>query len=375
VNLTARDLAKLILLVFVLLSVWRFFVDIAHWTMVAALVVLLAMIFSPVVSWAERHHVPRWFSAVGLALVLLGLAAIFFLLVVPPLIQQAAVLVRNIPEYWSRAAAWLGRMLERYPAVRDFVSEKTLAAGLSERLQAVLSHALALTRTVIEDIGGTVVVFVMMIFVLSSPRGLLIGLFSMVPAAHRAPLAHALRATAKQVRVWAWASALIGLIEAITVWIGLTLLHVQAPLLLATLVFFGEFLPYIGPILAAVPAVLFALATGPYAALWTVLLYLGIHIVESSLLVPFITSRQMEFHPLSVVFAIVTLGEIYGIIGAVLAVPALAAARAFYYQFVLQPQRISPDQMREYADAVIESHPPGSRATSSAGGIPLIRGR
>ncbi len=366
VNLTARDIAKLIVLTFILLSVWRFAVHISHLLLLVGLVLLLAMVFSPPVSWAERHHVPRWLAAVLLALVILWLVVMVVLLLVPPLIEQGAVLVQGLPAFWDRALAWLARFAHRYPIVQRFLAPGEVSgAGFSGKLTDLLKSAWGLSKTLVEDVGGTVVVFVMVIFVLGSPRPLLMGLFSIIPASHRTPTAQALRFTAKQVRVWAWSSALIGLIEGVTVWIGLSLLHVPAPLLLASLTFLGEFLPYIGPVASAIPAVLFALSAGPFTALWTLLLYLGIHIIESSLLVPFITSRQMEFHPLSVVFAIVTLGQIYGIAGAVLAVPALALVRAFYLEFYVQPQRLSPEQMREYADAVIESHPP---RVSGAGG-------
>ncbi len=355
------ELAKLLLLAFLLWLAWRFFSAVAWVLLVAGLVLVLAMVFSPVVSWFERRHLPRGVGALVLAVLLLTVAGAIALWLIPPLLQQTSVFIAAFPTYWHRLLAWATRFTARYPDVqRFFTPAQALPAEVGRAAEAALATLPGLVRRVLVDLGGVVLVFVMTLFVLADPRRLLVGLFAAVPQPWRGPVANALHVTAQQMRVWAWSSSLIGSIEALTVWVGLSLLGVQPALLLAALVFFGEFLPYIGPIAAALPALLVALAVGPFTGLWTLLLYLFIHVVESSLLIPFITSRQMEFHPLAVAFAIIMLGEVYGIIGAVLAVPLLATLKAFYLELYVRRRLLSQEELERYADVVLEAHRPGS---------------
>ncbi len=155
---------------------------------------------------------------------------------------------------------------------------------------------------------------------------------------------------------------MIGLIDGGIAWVGLTLLGVQPALLLAALVFIGEFFPYVGPIAAAVPAVALAFAVKPITPLWTLLLYLALHQLEAALLSPLIVSRRMRFHPLSVGFALIALGKVYGVLGALLAVPTLAAIKAFYTELVLGRRRVDETEIEKCADMVLETGSGGAGA-------------
>jgi predicted PurR-regulated permease PerM len=110
-----------------------------------------------------------------------------------------------------------------------------------------------------------------------------------------------------------------------------------------------ELLPIIGPIIAAVPAVLLALTAGPEAALAALLLYLLVQQVENNLLVPKIQGDAVELHPSAVMFSLVVGGAIAGLLGAILALPVTAAGRdVFRYLF----HRLSDESPDHAATAV-----------------------
>jgi putative permease len=373
-NVRVSDLAKLVVFAFVLLVLWRFSVHIAHLLLLVALVMVVSMILAAPVAWLQRLHIPRGWAALIVAVVILGCAVEVILLVLPPLVQEGSVFIVRFPDLWHRTIVWLTRFGHRYPEFQRVISPGgNVANTLAGRVSGVLSNVVDIARSVVEDLGGTVLIFVMVIFVLSEPRPLLRGLFSMLPEDYRRPVARALSGTARLVRIWAWSALLIGGIEGLTVYLGLWALGVQPALLLALLTFFGEFLPYVGPILSSIPAIGLALLIDPILAVWVLGLYLGVHILESSLLIPLITSRQMKFHPLSVAFAIAALGETYGVIGAVLAVPTLAAAKSFYTELILEPRKIHAEDMDHYADTVVrpdrhQAHLGGGDGPGSRGG-------
>ena len=105
-------------------------------------------------------------------------------------------------------------------------------------------------------------------------------------------------------------------------------------LLLALIAGVLELLPIIGPIIAAVPAILLAATAGPQAAIAALVLYVVVQQLENNLLVPKIQGDAVALHPSAVMFALVVGGAIGGLLGAILALPVSAAARdVFAYLF------------------------------------------
>jgi predicted PurR-regulated permease PerM len=88
--------------------------------------------------------------------------------------------------------------------------------------------------------------------------------------------------------------------------------------------------PYVGPWLGAIPPTIFAIVDHPISALWVVLLFLGIHQLEGHVVAPNVLGNALRLHPLLVIFGLLAGGEIYGLAGALLALPLLAAGRAIW---------------------------------------------
>jgi predicted PurR-regulated permease PerM len=94
-----------------------------------------------------------------------------------------------------------------------------------------------------------------------------------------------------------------------------------------------ELIPYIGPWLGAIPPFIYALVVHPVSAIWVGLLFLGIHQIEGHVVVPNVMGSALRLHPLLVIFGLLAGGEIYGLPGALVALPLLAAARAIWEFF------------------------------------------
>jgi predicted PurR-regulated permease PerM len=94
-----------------------------------------------------------------------------------------------------------------------------------------------------------------------------------------------------------------------------------------------ELIPYLGPWLGSIPPFLYALVVHPISAVWVGLLFLGIHQVEGHIVVPNVMGSALRLHPLLVIFGLLAGGEIYGLPGALIALPLLAAGRAMWEFF------------------------------------------
>jgi predicted PurR-regulated permease PerM len=133
------------------------------------------------------------------------------------------------------------------------------------------------------------------------------------------------------VRGQATVSFLIGASSGLGVWI-LSLTGVwpdgdRYALILGLWAMATEIIPYVGPILGALPAIVLASIHSPYTALWVGLFYLGVHQMEGHVIVPRVMGQALGAHPLLVIFALVAGAELYGIFGALLALPLLAMGR------------------------------------------------
>jgi predicted PurR-regulated permease PerM len=147
---------------------------------------------------------------------------------------------------------------------------------------------------------------------------------------------------------WVRAQFVLGLTVGIATFIGLTILSVlvdpifgRYALLLSVIAGVLELVPIIGPIIAAIPAVLLAATAGPGVMVAALVLYTLIQQIENNFLVPKIQGDAVELHPAVVMFAIIVGGSLAGLLGAILALPMTAAFRdVVRYLF----RRLSPDE-------------------------------
>ena len=122
-----------------------------------------------------------------------------------------------------------------------------------------------------------------------------------------------------------------------------------------------ELIPYLGPWLGAIPPLIYALVQDPISALWVVGLFLLIHQVEGHVVVPNVMGRTLRLHPLLVIFGLVAGFEIYGIPGALVTLPVLAAGRACW-EFFSGRVELEPwgDELPAPVVEVVEREPPAA---------------
>jgi predicted PurR-regulated permease PerM len=125
-----------------------------------------------------------------------------------------------------------------------------------------------------------------------------------------------------------------------------------------------ELIPYLGPWLGAIPPFLYALVVHPPAALWVALLFLFIHQVEGHIVVPNVMGSALRLHPLLVIFGLLAGGEIYGLPGALIALPLLAAGRAAWEFF---SERIELEPWQEGGPPPVEVELEDTRERAAAG--------
>ena len=303
---------------------------------------LLVYLLSPAVEWLTRHRVPRW-----LAVLLLYVVVVFVLvqavgLMIRPLVEQIRTFATDLPSYVSQAQQFY-RGMELPATLRDAIDE--WIAGLGEGgggvTPGVFLPFVNLTAGVLSAFFGYVIIPVWAFYLLKDRPSLTASFDRALPAAWRRDVWETLRIVQRVFSQWIRGQLFLGVTVGVATFIGLTILNVAVDpvfgrfaLLLAVSAGLLELLPIIGPIIAAVPAVLLAATAGPEAAIAALLLYLLVQQIENNVLVPKIQGDAVQLHPSAVMFSLVVGGAIAGLLGAILALPITAAGRdAFRYAF------------------------------------------
>ncbi|WP_407150605.1 AI-2E family transporter [Bradyrhizobium sp. ORS 86] len=130
----------------------------------------------------------------------------------------------------------------------------------------------------------------------------------------------------RALRLWLLGQAIqmcvIGTVTTVAVWI----IGLPSPLGLGAIAGLAEFVPYIGPLISSIPAILVAVTGGLYPALWTIAAYIIIHQLESNLIVPMVQHRLVFLPPAVLLLSIVAVTEIFGMIGIIFAAPITVIA-------------------------------------------------
>ncbi len=175
--------------------------------------------------------------------------------------------------------------------------------------------------TIGNGVADFVLVFVGAIFIASDPAVYRRGLLLVIPQRGEATAAIAIDDAAKGLRGWMVGQALSSLVVAAFTWAGLALLGVPASGGLGLIAGLLDVIPMIGPIIAAVPAVLLAFTVSPATALWTIGLFLLVQQLQGNFLQPMIQKQAVDVPPAVLLFAVVAAGSLFGFLGVLLAAP------------------------------------------------------
>lgn len=278
--------------------------------------ILVSVIFRILADPIERRfHLPDGLAlAIAIVIVLAFFLASMWLFGAE-IVAQSSVLEEAIPAAWSAVQARLDAMGIGTP-VREWL--RGLGAG-----DGVVSNIGGLALTFGNGLADTLLVLFGGIYLAAQPDLYRRGVIKLIPPRGRGLAARAMDDSWKTLRLWLLGRLVSMTAVGILTYIGLSLIGIPAALTLGILSGILEFVPFIGPIISAVPAVLLALAVDPTAALWTVGLYLLVQQIEGNLLEPLVQQRAVSMPPALLLFSIVIGGLLFGIPGILVAAPLL----------------------------------------------------
>lgn len=314
-------------LVFAILLTAYLVYKVAVVVLVLLLTILFSIIMSAPVDYLNHRGMGR---GLGTLVVLGGFVLIFGI--------AGAALVPTIEDQASEFVDTFPALLEN---VQQIVVQLQSAVGLKTSFsldpQDVLDKARNFLSggalTTVASVGASVatvlsfavVILITTVYTVARPVPLVNGFVSLFPAGQRQRVREILGEMYRTVQKW-----FLGQLASMTI-IGLlftvAMFVIGIPFALLLGIFSGliSFVPYVGPMISVIPPVLLALTGNPIDALWVILAYLGIQAIEGNLVQPIVMSRAVSLHPVTLVFALLAMGTLFGFVGVFLAIPLVAA--------------------------------------------------
>jgi predicted PurR-regulated permease PerM len=325
----------------------------------------LVFLLDPPVEWLARRRIGRGWAVLLVYLTVTAIVVALIAITAGPLISQVHKLIDELPTLVGTLRDQLIGLLRGVGLPPDVLAriEDTLAH--LDQILAGIDPAVLLpfVRSLFSLLGGLVgflIVPVWVFYVVKDRPTMTDGLASGLPPLWKTDVLAVAAIVQAVLGKWVRGQLILGSVVGLATLVGLLLLGVfvdpvfaRFAVILAVIAGVLELLPIIGPIISAIPAIILAATVSPVAVIAAFVLYLGIQQVENTFLVPKIQGDAVELHPAAVLFVLVLGGAVYGLLGAILAVPIAAAARDVYRYFF---RRLS-DHESDLARALAAPHP------------------
>jgi predicted PurR-regulated permease PerM len=356
---------QLVGLPLLLVLAWIVATKAAHVVFVFVVAALVALLLDPIVGLFQRVRIPRGLAVAIVYLSFLGALAVTIGALATVVVDQTTTAANRVDAYFTkptgRGPVPADRDVDRFQRWLD--THHLRQVGVQKRghklVQQIRKKDVGrYTSRVVNFVEGAaisvgkllfalvllIVVSIYMLLDLPRLQGRIDRRFPPRPGSGSLiPRIEA--ALAGYVRGQALLSLIIGGSAGLGLWIlgvtGVVPGVDKWALLFGAWVAVTEVVPYIGPWIGAVPPTVYAVVVHPLSALWVVLLFLGIHQLEGHVVAPKVMGSALRLHPLLVIFGLLAGGEIYGLTGALLALPLLAAGRAIW-EFTSERMALEP---------------------------------
>ncbi|HVA25563.1 MAG TPA: AI-2E family transporter [Chloroflexota bacterium] len=368
-----RDILLCVVLAFLIVSALGFAAS--HVTRVILIVIaaaLVAFIASPIVTRMERM-MPRWLAALIVYLAFLGLLAGAGTWLGSRVVPQVQELVKNLPSEMARLQDFLAGKEQQigHPGlitdqITSFEQNFGMGGGNGSAPGAALNGAslgtaVGFATRLTDVLANIVVVLVVGYYFLLDGARIWSGARAIVPRRHSPKLAFLELQLNRVIGGYIRGQLTLALIIGLSVGIGMLVLGVRYPAVLGVAGFFFELIPMIGPVMTGVLCLIVAAFQGFPLVLWVLIFYIVLQFVEANVLGPRISGHAVGLHPAASILALVVGADLFGLWGALVAVPLAGLAVVLATALIRQLRG-------ERVDGLVEPRKPWRRRQAASAG-------
>lgn len=292
---------------------------------------VLASALTPTVDWMDRKFkIPRVFGLIIVFVLLFGIVALCFALLIPRVVTEVGDIANNFPQYLSKVQGEIGNIKD-FKLTTSFFSNvssslQNLRASIGQTTSGIFSAIASIFGGIFAFIGIVVITF----YLIVNETPMRKFLQSVVPKKILPTVSHIIDSIQHTLGYWLRGQAILSLTIFVVSFIGLSILGVKNAIVLALFAGLAEFVPFIGSTIGAVPAVFFGFAHSAWQGVAVIILYVIVQQLENNILVPKVMQKSVGLNPLVTIIAMFIGAKIAGIVGVLLAVPVVLIIRIVY---------------------------------------------
>lgn len=338
--------------------------------------VVLAAALAPIIEKAQTLRIPRWLAVLVVYLGLIAILTGVGLLIGPAVIEQIERLIRRLPTYLEVVRSLFDNLIIRLgmsepnsdSPIGQLFNTQALTGWAIRSSQQLVVRSYSVTRGIVGGFFSLFLALLLSGYMLSGAQNLIKGLVSLFPKPWDERLEAQVKPVAQRMGGYIQGRVLVSGILGIAITFGLTVLGLsEFALGLGAIAGFTNLIPFFGPVLGAIPALIVAIAQGGLTFFWVLLLFAIIQNVETYVLDPLLVGNSVKVHPLYQLLAVLGGTQVLGIIGALIVPPWVAGAAVLLENLYLKPKQLAEQQ----EETILTSLTSPTAETSSA--LPVNR--
>lgn len=302
----------------------------------------LFFLFNPIVNFLAHRRVPKGIAILLIYVVFIGLIGLLIGTVGPSLSRQVADLIKDTPYYIKEARIFFEGMSEtvwfKWTMQQDYVSFDKIVNTLQTYLTSLpsrITDSLSSVFSVVTNITLVIVTVPFILFYMLKDGHKFSGaILKFVPTQYRQSGAIVLKDTVQTLATYIQGQLLVCLFVGVGTFIGYLIIGLPYAILFAFIGAVTNIIPYVGPFLGAAPAFIVAFLHSPTQALLVVIVIVIVQQLDGNLISPLVIGKKLNTHPLTIIILLLVAGNIAGILGMILAVPAYSVAKTIILNIV-----------------------------------------
>jgi predicted PurR-regulated permease PerM len=355
-ELSITNLIVLLILPLLLILLWQ----LRSLILVLMIAVVISATLSPVVNATQKLGIPRLLAVLSVYAGLIATLTGFGLIIGPTVAQQIQSLISKLPAYLETLQLLLSDLVFRFnmsqTGTPDIINQLLDVQGLTSWVinssQQLVVRSYSLTRGIIGGVFSIFLALLLSAYMLSASRQLIEDIIILFPQPWNQRLAAQIEPVGTRMGGYIQGRILVSGILGIVISISLRFLGLsELALGLGVIAGFTDLIPFFGPVLGAIPALIVAISQGGLTFVWVLLLFIIVQNLETYVLDPLLVGSSVKVSPLYQLLAVLGGTQVLGIIGALIVPPWIAGLGVLLENLYIKPKLIA-----EGDDEAIESN-------------------
>ena len=303
---------------------------------------IIAWFFDPLVTWMQKKKIPRIVGCILVYLLMLGLLALIIYLLVPTLISQVKDFVSTAPSIFNEITEFIVGLIKRFD-LNGMINIKTVKTTItttvteygvklgSEMPQYLFNFGKSIVGFGVSFILGLMIGFYLLFDFERANK----ALYKLIPVSWKSGYKELTHRINTSLRSYVQGVLIVMTLVFITQSIGLTIAGMKAPILFALFCAVTDVIPYFGPYIGAIPAVIVGFTISPITGICVIISILVVQLLENNFYQPLIMGHTMKLHPVTIMVGLLVFEHFFGIIGMIIATPCIACIKVVLL-FVLE---------------------------------------